>query len=125
MSIHSLSHKNISSIIGWFRLHEATVKNEHERAFLTYRLLMHSYCDIAYQKEIKALLHYYFDELPEAIKLLKESFQLYIEKEDVIKAFMIYQLIQKMNGSVTKEHEIIANIIKKNSIKYQLFIDIL
>ena len=83
--------------IAWFRLQEAAYKNEHERAFLNYRLLMYSYNDNSYKKEVKAFLHYFFNEIDQAKALLNDVFYEYLHNKDYVKAISIYEFIILMH----------------------------
>ncbi len=122
--MYLISEKGFSYSIGWFRLHEATIKNEHERAFLNYRLLMHSYIDEAYQKEVKAYLHYFFGEHCDALRLFREAFILYFEHKAYISAIMVYSAMKKLNASSENEYKQIKGVVEKNKKKYALFCDI-
>jgi len=93
MSMFQKENKQEYCNIAWFRLQEATQKNEHERAFLNYRLLMYSYDDPIYKKEVKALLHYFFHEDNAAVKLFLEIIYDYIAINQYIKAMAIYQFL--------------------------------
>lgn len=123
--MYLVSEKGFSYSIGWFRLHEATIKNEHERAFLNYRLLMHSYIDQAYQKEVKAYLHYFFGEYSDALRLFREAFILYFEYKAYISAMMVYNAIKRLNAPSENECSQLKEIIDKNKKNYALFSDIL
>jgi hypothetical protein len=122
--MYLISEKGFSYSIGWFRLHEATIKNEHERAFLNYRLLMHSYIDEAYQKEVKAYLHYFFGEYCDALRLFREAFILYFENKAYISAIMVYKAMKELNTSCADEYKQLKEIIEKDKKKYSLFVDI-
>lgn len=95
--------------VAWFRLQEAISKNEHERAFLNYKLLMYSYNDQIYKKEIKALLHYSFNEINEAVKLFVEIFYEYLQNKDYIKAMSIYFFLKNINSACMIHDQYIEN----------------
>ena len=105
--------------IAWFRLQEAAYKNEHERAFLNYRLLMYSYEDNSYKKEVKAFLHYFFNEVNEAEALLRDVFYEYLQKKEYMKAISIYEFISFLHCSKDIDKSFLNSNLFPN-IKYPM-----
>ncbi len=114
--------------IGWFRLHEAAIKNEHERAFLNYKLLMYSYENKGFQLQIQGELHILFFEFEQATKAFKESFLIYFYNNDYIPALLIYLILKNhnlLNSKIIPNQEInkLLQFIKENKKEYVLFYD--
>jgi hypothetical protein len=109
--------------IAWFRLHEASSKNEHERAFLNYKLLMHSYQNQGFQKQILGDLHTLFDETELAKKSFEQAFLIYLQEEDYISAILIYLKIKKHTDIILEEKNLLIEYLKKNKKKFILFFD--
>lgn len=118
-----IQSKELNYCIAWFRLHEAALKNEHERAFLNYRLLMHSYKDIGFQYQIEGELHLLFLEYDLAIKSFEKAFLIYFYNEDYIHAFLTHQRIEILNSKESKEATQLHQIINKNKTQFNLFLD--
>ena len=79
---------------------------------------MHSYIDEAYQKEVKAYLHYFFGEHCDALRLFREAFILYFEHKAYISAIMVYSAMKKLNASSENEYKQIKGVVEKNKKKY-------
>jgi hypothetical protein len=111
--------------IAWFRLHEAASKNEHERAFLNYRLLMYSYNDTTYKKEIKAQLHYFFDEKENAKNLFVEVFYEYKNCKEYTKCLAIYTYLKENFPLIPIQKECIMGIINIHPGYKSLYTDMI
>ena len=108
-----------NSTIGWFRLHEAALKNEHERAFLNYKLLMYSYNNKGFQLQIQGELHMLFLEYELALKSFQSAFLFYFNIQDYIPALLMYFKIKSLQGEIFPEFELLKEMI--NNKRYILF----
>lgn len=113
--------KQVNYSIGWFRLHEAILKNEHERAFLNYKLLMHSFTNKGYQMQIQGELHLLFSETELALKYFYESFLFYFYSKDYIPALLLYFKIKELKTDIIPEFIQLKEIINNQKKKYILF----
>jgi hypothetical protein len=121
-TIIPFENKQLNYSIGWFRLHEAALKNEHERAFLNYRLLMHSYNDKGFQYQVQGDLHLLFSEYELAIQSFQKAFLIYFYNEEYLHAFLIHSKIKELNGKLSLDEENKLNIIiEKNKHTFSLF----
>jgi hypothetical protein len=90
------TNNQLNYSIGWFRLHEAALKNEHERAFLNYRLLMHSYDHKGFQYQVEGELHLLFLEYDLAVVAFQKAFLIYFYNGEYLEALQISQRIEKI-----------------------------
>jgi hypothetical protein len=115
--------KELNYCIAWFRLHEAALKNEHERAFLNYRLLIHSYDNIGFQHQIEGELHLLFLEYALAAISFKKAFLIYFYNQDYINAFLTHQRIENLTHEKLNETSQLQQIINQNRREFNLFLD--
>lgn len=113
---------NSKMSIGWFCLHEGLQKNEHEKTLLYYRLIMHSYGNNAFFKQVKGELYYFFNELEEAKKQFNEAFDLYIFEEKILYAFILVLKMKLFEIEINSQQQ---NLYKKMESfkKYALFFE--
>ncbi len=116
-----IDNKNVKSTIAWFRLYEAASKNEHERAFLNYKLLMHSFENKGFKLQIQGDLHLSFFEVDSALKLFKEAMMYYFHNKDYIQMIVMYLKIKSIDKNYLIDCQEIENFIKKNESLYSLF----
>jgi len=105
----SLEEKKQS--IAWFRLHEAFLKNENERAFILYRLISHSIDDNGLKLLALGDLYLYFERQEEALNKYKESFNAFISKKNTYGSCIALSRIKYF----FKEKEELANFLKEIS----------
>lgn len=78
------------SSVAWFRLAECLKRKERERAFLLYRLLMHSFEDNAFLKKLEGDMWIDFDE-QEATACYIASAHHYKQRHEYYEACLIYK----------------------------------
>lgn len=103
----SLEEKKQS--IAWFRLHEAFLKNENERAFILYRLISHSIDDNGLKLLALGDLYLYFEKQEEALNKYKESFNIFINNKNTYGSCIALSRIKYF----IKEKEEINKFIKE------------
>lgn len=109
--------------IAWFRLQEACLKNEHERALLNYKLLMHSFRSVAYKKQILGDLYILFNELDLAEKTYHESFEYYLLDTDFFHAAKIIFILKKHGFTTTEKTDSLLPELEKEKGRYALLIE--
>ena len=102
------SINNSCSNIAWFKLQDSLNRNEHEKAFNTYKLLAHSFKDDAFKFQTKGDLHLFFNEKDEAMACYKIALNKNILNDNKYGINIIELRI--INNFENKESEFIKNI---------------
>lgn len=113
---------NSKMSVGWFCLHDGLQKNEHEKTLLYYRLIMHSYSDIAFIKQVKGELYYFFNEIEKAIQHFEEAFRLYMIEGNIFYAFLLVLKMQSFSIKINNEQKEMYEKLKTDQ-RYYLFFD--
>lgn len=111
---------NSKMSISWFCLHEGLQKNEHEKTLLYYRLIMHSYGNNAFFKQVKGELYYFFNEPEEAKREFAEAFDLYLVEGKLFYAFILVLKMKLFEIEITLSQENLYQKIESTK-KYPLF----
>lgn len=98
------------SSVAWFRLAECLKRKERERAFLLYRLLMHSFEDHAFLKKLEGDMWIDFDE-QEAVACYLASAHYYKKREEYYEAYLIYKRLFELDHQNLSYIDLIIEII--------------
>lgn len=104
------------SSVAWFKLAECLKRKERERAFLLYRLLMHSFEDNAFLKKLEGDMWLDFDT-QEAIGCYLASALYYRNRNDYYEAYLIYKKVCEIDSQATHYIDLLLQIIDHTSFK--------
>ena len=105
--------KNIGSeksSVAWFRLAECLKRKERERAFLLYRLLMHSFEDNAFLKKLEGDMWIDFD-LEEATTCYLAAAHHYKQRHEYYEAYLIYKKLSEIDGQSLMFIDLVIEVI--------------
>jgi hypothetical protein len=89
------------SNLAWFRLSEALIRNEREKAFIAYRLLSHSFICSGFKYQALADLHFSFGEMSLAFESYKQAFMVYYDNHDIFGMLIIInRLLWNIEGAL-------------------------
>jgi hypothetical protein len=75
--------------IAWFKIAECVSRGEKERALGVYRLLSHSFNDVAITKQLEADIHLSFGEEALAVSLYAQAMQAYGKSQRFLEAVAV------------------------------------
>ncbi len=106
------------SSVAWFKLAECLKRKERERAFLLYRLLMHSFEDNAFLKKLEGDMWVDFDT-QEAIGCYLTSALSYRNRNDYYEAYLIYKKVCEIDSQATHYIDLLLDVIDHTSFKHE------
>jgi tetratricopeptide (TPR) repeat protein len=83
--------------IAWFKIAEYVSRGEKERALGVYRLLSHSFNDVAVARQLEADIYLAFDEKNTAISLYYQAMELYQKSQRLLEAVAVCEHLITMN----------------------------
>jgi hypothetical protein len=108
----------ITSNLAWFRLSEALIRNEREKAFIAYRLLSHSLSSDGFKNQVLGDLHYSFGEMSLAVDSYKHAFNFYCEKKDI---FGMIIIIKRLLWNIENITFFLEKIYECTDLKNELY----
>ncbi len=105
--------------IAWFRLAECISRREKERALGVYRLLSHSFDNVAVGHQLEGDILCAFNDIPGAISLYEKAAQAYENQNQLMQAVAIYDhlfTLQDSQAYLEKIIEIFAQLKKRQQM---------
>ncbi|HLC06590.1 MAG TPA: hypothetical protein VJJ26_00240 [Candidatus Babeliales bacterium] len=94
--------------IAWFKIAECVSRGEKERALGVYRLLSHSFNDMAVARQLEGDIYLSFGEQELAIPLYKQAMELYQKSERFLESVAVCEhLVAMHSDDVTLRREAI------------------
>jgi hypothetical protein len=104
------------SSVAWFRLAECLKRKERERAFLLYRLLMHSFEDSAFLKKLEGDMWIDFD-IQEATNCYIASAHYYKQRNEYHEAYLIYKKLHDIDSQNSMYVDLLLEVIDQTLFK--------
>lgn len=104
------------SSVAWFRLAECLKRKERERAFLLYRLLMHSFDDNAFLKKLEGDMWIDFDE-QEATVCYIASAHHYKQRHEYYEAYLMYKKLCDIHPQSLMYVDLLLEVIDHTPFK--------
>lgn len=98
------------SSVAWFRLAECLKRKERERAFMLYRLLIHSYEDQAFLKKLEGDMWIEFD-IVRACECYCEAARLYTVQKEYYEAFLMYKQLIALDENNQEYQEFLVGCL--------------
>lgn len=99
------------SSVAWFKLAECLKRKERERAFILYRLLMHSFEDNAFLKKLEGDMWLDFDE-HEASNCYLSAAHFYKQRQEYYEAYLIYKKLCDLDSTNTVYQQLLEEVKK-------------
>lgn len=99
----NLLNKENKINIAWFKLQESYLRNEHERAFIFFRLLSHSFNSDAFRFQALGDLHFIFENFELAEKNYVLGLDLYIFENNIFGIYNILIRLKKIENFELKK----------------------
>ncbi len=105
--------------IAWFRLAECISRREKERALGVYRLLSHSFDNVAVGHQLEGDILRAFDDIPGAINIYEKAAQAYEDQNQSMQAVAVYDHLFTLQDSqvyLEKIIDIFAQLKKRQQM---------
>ncbi|HSW71155.1 MAG TPA: hypothetical protein VLH77_04165 [Gammaproteobacteria bacterium] len=96
--------------IAWFKLAECVARGERERALGVYRLLVHSFDDPAFARQLEGDIVLAFDDKPVAIERYREAAALYVSTSRLLEAAAVYEHVLALSPDKQEYLSILAHL---------------